>query len=205
MAVKRAEWAVLRGPVIAFALCATCAALVVSASHYFQQNMLREYRDHHARFRQASEQYLAVDDEERIIADFYPHFAELYAHGLLGRERRLSWLETLRETGAQLHLPLLNYKLDAQREVVPPAAMSLGNYALRASDMSLELGLLHEGDLVALLGALDAHARGHYSVRDCSLKRQSEDAQRDGVTANIAATCTLEWWTLDLRERKLEL
>ena len=92
MASNRADWSMLRGTLIVFVLVVLLSAALVSASFYFRQNMEREYQRNHARFRLASQQYLAVDDEERIIQNFYPDFVRLHRAGLLGQERRLSWL-----------------------------------------------------------------------------------------------------------------
>ena len=96
---RRVEWSILRGTLVVFVLSIAASASMVTASFYFRQNMEREYQAHHAEFREASRKYLAVDDEERIIDQFFPEFRRLYEAGLLGRERRLSWLEALRRAG----------------------------------------------------------------------------------------------------------
>ncbi len=116
---KRVDWLILRGTVVVFVLSLALSAGMVTASFYFRQNMEREYQTHHAEFREASRKYLAVDDEERIIDSFFPEFRRLYEAGLLGRERRLSWLEALRRAGDENGLKQVAYKLDAQREATP--------------------------------------------------------------------------------------
>ena len=144
---KRAEWTVLRGTLVVFVLSLAVSAGMVSASFYFRQNMEREYQVHHGEFREASRKYLAVDDEERIIVQFFPEFRRLYERGLLGGERSLSWLEALRRAGDDIGIKQVSYKLDAQREATPDFNINLGNYQLYASAMSLSLELAHEGDL----------------------------------------------------------
>ena len=206
MAGKRVDWSILHGTLLVFVLSLAVAAGMVSVSFYFRQNMEREYQANHADFREASRKYLAVDDEERIIAQFLPEFRRLYNHGLLGRERRLSWLETLRRAGDADRLPQLAYKLDAQRVATPDFSIALGNYQLYTSAMTLNLGLLHEGDLLQLLQVLDREALGQYSIKGCQLKRSSEDIDLAGQVANLIAECTLDWWTINLSgERGLKL
>ncbi len=206
MASSRVDWPILRGTLVVFVLSLAAAAGMVSASFYFRQNMEREYQAHHAEFREASLKYLAVDDEERIIAQFLPEFQRLYDHGLLGRERRLSWLETLRRAGDANGLPQVVYKLDAQRVATPDFNIALGDFQLYASAMTLNLGLLHEGDLLQILQTLEREALGQYSILGCQLKRANEAIDTTGHTANLNADCTLDWWTINLSgERGLKL
>jgi len=203
---SRADWSILRGTLVVFVLALAVSAAMVTASYYFRQNMEREYQAHHAEFREASRKYLAVDDEERIIAEYFPEFRRLYEHGLLGRERRLSWLETLRRASDDIGLKQVAYKLDAQREAKADFALKLGNYHLYASTMSLNLALLHEGDLLRLLHALDGHALGQYTLRHCSLKRSGATLDLSAAAANLNADCVLDWWTINLSgERGLKL
>jgi len=198
MADRRADWSLLRGTLVVFVLSVLAAAALIVGSHRFQQSMEQEYRANHARFRQASAQYLAVDEEERIIDEFYPDFVRLYQAGLIGRERRLSWLETLRAANRSIGLPDLTYKIEAQRTQVPEFSLSLGGFELLVSPMTLNVGLLHEGDLLALFEMLDRDARGQYTVRACALGRTDASGALAAAAANLAAECTLEWLTLDL-------
>ena len=206
MAARKVDWSTMRGTVIGFAVCVVLAGAMLAASMYFKDKMAREYRDNHARFRAASQQYLAVDEEERIIDEFYPEFVRLYRAGLLGRERRLSWLETLREAGASIKMPELSYKLEAQREAAPDYDVVLGGYRLYASPMNLNLGLLHEGDLLRLFDALDRDAMGQYTVRECEFVMSGGDVVLEADAPNISAQCELDWLTVDLEgERALSL
>lgn len=207
MAGNRADWRILRGTIVGSALCVIAAAAMLSASYYFKENMQRQYQASHQLFRNASNQYLAVDEEERIIEEFYPEFVRLYRRGLLGDEQRLSWLETLRGAGEAIKLPELSWKLDAQRRIETAYPLALGTYGVYASAMTLTAGLLHEGDLLRLLDALERGANGQYSVRECALTRQAGDGDIAVDETNIRAECTLDWLTLDLtgdRELKLQ-
>ena len=195
---KRAEWTVLRGTLVVFVLSLAVSAGMVSASFYFRQNMEREYQVHHGEFREASRKYLAVDDEDRIIVQFFPEFRRLYERGLLGGERRLSWLEALRRAGDDIGIKQVSYKLDAQREATPDFNINLGNYQLYASAMSLSLELAHAGDQLRLFDALDRDALGQYTVRRCVIKRSGEVLDLSAENANLNADCTLDWWSINL-------
>lgn len=206
MARRRADWSILRGTLIGFALCVITAGVMLASSLYFKQRMELEYRGHHSRFRDASQQYLAVDEEERIIDEFYPDFVRLYRRGLIGRERRLSWIEALRHAATAIRIPELGYKLEPQRDWRPDLDLALGSYELKSSTMNLTLGLLHEGDLLALFERLEQHAQGQYTVRSCEIRSQEGELTLDPQAVNIHANCALDWLTLGLREdRELAL
>lgn len=198
MADLRADWSLLRGTLVVFVFSVFAAAALVGGSHRFRQSMEAEYQANHARFRQASAQYLAVDEEERIIDEFYPDFVRLYQAGLIGRERRLSWLETLRAANLDIGLPALTYKIEAQRAELPAFPLALGGFELLVSPMNLNVGLLHEGDLLALFEILDRDALGQYTVRSCVLRRTDVSGMLAAAEANLIADCTLDWLTLDL-------
>ncbi|MGR8920442.1 MAG: hypothetical protein ACU85V_12555 [Gammaproteobacteria bacterium] len=198
MAGRKADWSTLRGTLIGFVLCVLAAGGMLTASHLFKQRMERDYQSNHNRFRNASQQYLAVDEEERIIDEFYPEFVRLYRGGRLGKERRLDWIETLRLAGETIKIPELSYKLEAQRQIEPEYYLPLGGYGIFASNMNLSLGLLHEGDLLRLLQTLEREARGQFSVRRCELRQDHDELTLDPGVSNIRGECTLEWLTIDL-------
>ncbi|MCZ6773047.1 MAG: hypothetical protein O7G83_13870 [Proteobacteria bacterium] len=206
MANNKPDWSILRGSLILFVVCVLASTAMLAGSFQFRQKMEREYQSNHSRFRNASQQYLAVDEEERIIEEFYPEFVRLYRAGLLGGERRLSWLETLREAGDAIKIPELTYKIEAQRPTKTDFDVRLGSYELYSSPMNLSIGLLHEGDLFQLLNALDRDALGQYSVRSCNFKMTEGEIKLDPHVANIKADCLLDWLTIDLSgEERLTL
>ena len=202
MAYTRADWSVLRGALGVFVICALLSVIMLGASHFFAEDMASEFRAHHGKFRDASRKYLAVDEEERAIAEHYPTFVELYHRGVIGDEHRLSWVEALGGAASELALPALSYKIDAQQPYTPDFPLGTGAFDVRVSRMDLSVGLLHEGDLERLLALLSARAEGLFSARDCELRR-SAGAAAPG--ANLTAACILEWYTLELRGSRVEL
>lgn len=202
MAYTRADWSVLRGALGVFVICALLSTIMLGATQFFAEDMASEFRAHHGQFRDASRKYLSVDQDERAIAEHYPHFVALHRRGVIGDEHRLSWVEALRGAATDLGLPALSYDIEAQQPYQPDFTLATGAFDVRVSRMHLALGLLHEGDLERLFDALARRAEGLYSVRACDLKR-STDGGRAG--ARLAADCLLEWYTLELRGSRIEL
>lgn len=196
--MQRNDLRTLRGAAGVLGLCAVVSLLLVSASHWFWREADRDFREHFQRFRAASEQYLAIDEDERIITEQYPRFRELLAAGVIGNERRLDWVETLRQADAALGLPSIEYRIEAQQVLTPDFPIETGRFELRASDMELQLGLLHEEDLARLLDFITTRGHGLPSVEGCELRRENETAatSRGSDGARLRARCRLRWITL---------
>lgn len=206
MAQKKLDVSVLRGALGVFIICLTIAGVMLSASFYFREQMSSEYLSNQTRFRDISRKYLSVDEEESIIGEYLPEFRALYDAGILGREQRLSWLETLKAAGEQIKPPKLAYEIRAQSVYAPDYVLNTGGFDINVTDMDLSLGLLHEGDLFEILDILDKRAAGLFSVSSCELSRSARVSREDALPENIDANCQLKWFTIDLKgERELTL
>ena len=199
MAKKKLDIGVLQGALGMFAVCLLIAGLMLAASFYFRDQMNREYQSHQMRFRDISRQYLSVDVEERIIVDYLPAFRNLYQRGVLGPEQRLSWLEALKLAGDEVKPPKLGYQIQGQTNFAAEFPVNTGGFDIRTSDMELSMGLLHEGDLFAVLSTLDDHAAGLFSVSECDLVRANFTARSEALSERLEAVCQLRWFTLDLK------
>ena len=108
------DWRVLSDALIALLVCGLVSLAMLWYSYYFRDKEEAAYKSHHAQFKQTSQRYLSVDDEERIIREQYPRFIELYNKGVVGQENRLNWLETLRNVGQSIKMPELRYQISSQ-------------------------------------------------------------------------------------------
>ncbi len=195
MRLRAADMQILRGPLGWFVACALISVAMIGASVYFKTTMAREYRTQHDAFRAASRKYLSVDADERLIEEYLPRFNALSEAGIIGNEHRLNWLEVLREAGAEIGLPAVEYQIETQRHH-DSAELPNSDYAVRVSRMSLTMRLLHEGDLFRLLAKLDRDAHGLFSVEQCDLKRADLSIVREEKVPRLDARCDFDWFTL---------
>lgn len=193
MKAEKIDWAVLQGAIITFVISILISASLVGATVYYKDKMLLEHNRQKSRFQNISNQYLAVDQEEKLIREYYPEFIELYNKGIIGQERRLSWIETLRNAGEVLKLPGLKYTIESQSRFVPDFPVNTGAFQIYSSPMKLSMDLLHEGDLKNLLDTLSARAPGTYSLSKCVLKRSGEINVEKLDKGNVSAECELRW------------
>ena len=198
---KFIDWRIMRGTVVLIALAMLICGSLIGGSLYFKKKMDLEFRRNNVVFQSNSNRYLAVDEEEKLIREYYPKFVDLYNFGEIGQERRLDWIETLRSTGVDIKLPSLSYTIESQKTFMPTFSVNMGRYRLYKSDMNLKIQLLHEGDLFKLLDQLEQKAKGLYRVSNCKLNNNIRGRLTDDPDiGNVSADCLLEWFTLKLAD-----
>ncbi|MCP5150827.1 MAG: hypothetical protein H6983_21630 [Ectothiorhodospiraceae bacterium] len=190
------DWGVLRGSLVLLAVAVVIGVGLMVATHQFWAGQDREYRRDQRVFTSARGRYQTVDEEERTMATYLPHYRDLEAVGVIGRERRLDWIEALREVARELKLPSVRYDLGSQDRYTPAFKVDSGAYEVYASRMTLNLGLLHEEDLPRLLEVLRERAVGLFTVSSCAIERVAPEFGRSPTEANLNARCTLEWLTI---------
>ena len=136
--------------------------------------------------------------------DLIEQYRNLYngykSSGLVGKERRLSWVESLESTNEVLRLPTLTYNLLPQETFERPGFKNVRDVSVKSSPMELSIGMLHEEDLFALLEGLRLSITSLYTVDNCSMRRTSNiNSSLDTKKLNLSATCTIRWVTIDAK------
>ena len=195
------DWKILRGAIATLVISISISGTLIYLSMYFQDRMYREFTRNELRFQSISKRYLAVDEEEKLIKKYYPRFVELYKKGVIGKEQRLNWIEVLRTAGMQIQVPTLTYQIESQDTYKPGYSVTLGKFRLYSSKMTLNMRLLHEGDLFNILNELNKNANGIYSLNSCRLSKNSKIVE-SADAPNINAECDLQWFTIKLANGK---
>jgi hypothetical protein len=201
------DWGILKGPITLFCICLVVASVLIGGSYYFNNELNKEYVQNKNIFRSISQRYLDVDQEEKVLRENYPKFIMLYKKGVIGHEKRLNWIEALRQAGEAIKLPSLTYTISSQEEHIPEYTVNYSGYTLYRSTMELSLGLLHEGDLFKLTDYINRVADGIYTLTECSFNKNGSNIQFEKDRANISASCVLNWITINLangQEIKIE-
>ena len=137
-----------------------------------------------------------VRQEENDIKQKSAVFNALQARGAIGEERRLEWVELLKEIRLERQLLELQYEIAPQRPLDPLP----GNpYGFFASAMKVELKLLHEEDLTRLLADLREQASALIQVRSCDISRlpaATEVGGQTNIQPRLQADCLIDWVTL---------
>ena len=196
MKLAEIDWVVLRGALIFLVIAVIVSVTLIFGGVHFGDQASREIGNQRRQLTSVRSQYQTIDDEQRVIELYLPQYEVLEERGVVGKERRLSWVETLKAVAEQVKLGSLRYELYPQKEFVAEFPLQQGVYKVYSSDMRLDMGLLHEGDLPVVLRELQRKATGLFTVSSCTLLRGSELITMQPKANNINATCELKWYTI---------
>jgi len=182
--------AILGGIVVVVVVC------IVFAQQYKvdqEQALLTQQNQLNA----ARQRYQYSGLEKEIITEFLPQYQALINKGFVGEERRIEWVERLREQHKNHKLFGIKYSIKQQEKYTPAFATNLGGFTLSRSIMQFELDMLHEGDLLQLTESLSGANAAALILRDCEITRLNEGGALSAqLTANLHAQCELDWLTL---------
>ncbi len=194
------DWPMIKFSTITFIVILMVSVALIVGSWKFKDDMLRKYNQNKVQFNSISQKYLTVDEDEKIIRQYYPEFVSLYKKGLVGREHRLNWIETLRASSERIKLPGLTYGISPQETYSPGFTINLGRFALYSSAMKLNIGMMHEGDLSRLIIDLNKYAEGIFTITECRFTRTSTSIIESGDAKNIVADCKLQWLNIRMAD-----
>lgn len=141
-----------------------------------------------------------VTTERENITRFSPQYQDLLARGIVGEERRLDWVESIERIREQQQIFSMRYVISPQKNFASAPNLTAQNFELKASDMALELNLLHEGKLFGFLDDLRREAVGFYLVDHCKVERVAPTVEMR-YAPQLKAECVLNWLTLQEQKK----
>ncbi|MEO5329048.1 MAG: hypothetical protein H7829_12490 [Magnetococcus sp. THC-1_WYH] len=174
----------------------------LSGAGWFRETEEKEWQRQERVAREMMLKYQAAAEDVQQIAVYYPRFKNYKAQGIVGVEDRVLWVESLSRQARTLQFVSLTYSM------APPAIFSSPRFGklvgadLFGSAMSVDMGLLHEEQLINLITGLQDDAKGVFSVDECTLERKGKGGRLDrgGEMANFTGHCRLMWFTIKGRE-----
>ncbi|WP_020183437.1 MULTISPECIES: hypothetical protein [unclassified Methylotenera] len=196
MMLNQQDWKRLQAPILWLGV----ALVVVGLLAFYAKNYHDEKRvaleQQRTQLNQARQKYLSSGQEREMIVQYLPLYQQLIATGFIGEERRIEWIEALRQIHLQHKLFSIDYNISQQATTHPSYLSNLGSFILHSSTMRLNFGLLHEGDLLTLLDNLRAQSTG-FIVRECTVTKLSRaKINPTMLTDYLDASCDIDWITL---------
>ena len=191
MNIGRRDLVRLRLPLLGF-FCTLSLAGGLLAWSEGQRGQAEQARDAARSSKNGIEQRLRqANGEAQNLAERAAIFRQMQETGILGEEQRLEWTEMLQNMQRELRLPGLHYEFAAQ---MPLAAGNCSAPGCFSSLLRLQLQLLHEMDLLALLARIEKEAKAVVVLQGCRL----QPLQQATETARLNADCRMQWITLHL-------
>lgn len=182
----------LLGPLLAALVMFVIAGLLVWGSQIDADKAEQERNAATAARNQIEQRLRQVRTEEQDIKERTQLLQQLQNAGITGEEKRLDWMELLRDIQRELRIPGMSYEFGIQTALDKAGDAS---YAWYASPLRVELRLLHEEDLLNFLVALQKNAKALIIVRHCSLSPLPAQADARQSLAKLAAECEMQWLT----------
>jgi len=185
----------LRLPAVALVAAVVASVLLVNYSgkkYAVEQQYVRAAR---MQMEEASKRYRDSDQEKAMISRYLPEYRALEARGFIGSENRISWIDALRIADQQAGGFGVQYQLSAQGPYKGLLSDDPIASQLRRSTMEIRFGVVHEGQFLAFLDALEAQDAGMFALRSCALEPIHKDKPQPR-TQNLNAKCKIDWVTL---------
>jgi len=197
--MNKIDWIALRWPLITFAIAIVIASGLGFLGMQLDRTANRDYQQALSSLRTTHKRYRELVKDIDLLEQYRTLYTDYKASGLVGKERRLSWIESLEATNGVLRLPTLTYNLLPQEDFKRPGFKVERGVEVHSSPMDLSMGLLHEEDLFALLEGLRLSIKNLFTVDSCNLDRESGiEHSLDTRQTNLKGRCTIRWVTIDV-------
>jgi len=198
MKPAKKDWDFLRANTLVPGLSFLIALLIFGASFWYNGQQEKAYVVYSTNHAVIHEDYDALIYRRRLMDRYHRRYQELQESGFVGHESRLDWIETIRSTVQTLDLPNVTYSLQPQRTVLQPVDSASGTAEVQVflSTLDLELGLVHELDLLRFFRTLEEEAPGLMKVDACNLVRQLGPAEQLVAETNIVASCSISMFSV---------
>lgn len=194
------DWFYLKRPIIFFFVMLLIALALAVVGYQYEQAQKEKYQKALSTLTSTHRLYRNIVNDIDLLDQYRKLYGDYKSSGLIGKERRLSWVESLKSTNEVLRLPTLTYNLLSQEKFERPGFKVKRDVSVLSSPMDLSMGLLHEEDLFALLEGLRLSIRSLFTVDSCSMNRRSNVEQSlDTKGSNLATECRIRWVTIDAR------
>ena len=145
-----------------------------------------------------------IDEANRnnlILVQHENKFKVLVDNSVIGDENRLSWVETVQKIADSRKIPSIKYSIASQVMLDKKNLdKKYKNIDVYKSVMSLDMKMLHEGDLFEVMDSLRNEAKGLVAIDRCDLELVNRDIVEGGIRPdskhNMTAHCELSWYTL---------
>jgi len=198
--MNKIDWRYLQQPLIIFALSILISTSIGFMGLQFEDAQVKKYESAVETLRSTHNLYSNIVNDIDLLDQYRNLYSGYKSSGLVGEERRLSWVESLESTNEVLKLPTLTYNLLPQEKFVRPGFKIKNGIIVNSSPMQLTMGLLHEEDLLAVLEGLRLSIKNLFTVDSCSLTRSGSIANSLNTKGtNLTSKCTIRWVTIDVK------
>lgn len=195
MQFERQDFVRLRSSLGLFAALATLGGSAIGGTRYLLAQETQEYARVQAQQHDMRQRLARIREEADELRQKIDRYPQLLASDYLRAEHRIAWIERIAQIQAERHLGDIRYELAPQKPLDPaalPGNAGAARHEFMVSTMTLQIALLHEGELLGFIDALAGSVNALLQVRHCNL-----EPNPDGhAFTPLKADCSIDWITL---------
>jgi hypothetical protein len=198
---NKIDWSFLKRSLIFLFIAIVFAAIIIFFGMQYEDGKYNEYTAAKSSLSATHNKYKKLVEDLDLIHLYTKTYTDYRSSGLVGSERRLSWIETLESVNDVLKLPKLTYALAPQQGFSKPKLKVDRAVQVNSTPMDLKMDLLHEEDLFAVFEGIDGIIKNLYTLDSCSIKRRGAvGSSLSTKNANLSADCKMRWITIDVKK-----
>ena len=198
--ISNIDWFFLKRTLIVFVVSILLAVTFVVLGINYEQSKMDNYNKAKSSLSSAHSKYKKLVEDIDLLAQYTIAYDGYKSSGLLGGERRLSWIETLEKVNEKLKLPSLTYSLMPQEAYKSPGLKVEQNVLVNSTPMNLKMDLLHEEDLFSVTKEIRDSISNLFTLESCDISRRTQsNAPLNTKKANFISDCLIRWITVDVK------
>lgn len=198
--MNKIDWQYLRQAMSIFIVAIVVATLMGITADRFRAAQKEKYQLSLATLESTYRQYNGLVNDIDLLDQYRALYVDYKSTGLVGDERRLSWIESLERTNSRIKLPKMTYRLMPQQDFQRPGLKLDRSVTLTSAPMVLNMDLLHEEDIFSVFEGLRLSIKNLFTVDSCKLIRKGIIGRPlDTQKANLTASCVIRWVTINVK------
>ena len=179
----------------AFALSIALAAGMITYSDSYLEQSKNARADAQKQLTDARAQLISAQGDQENMSSYSLEYLALQDQKVIGAEQRLDWMEGMEKLRRQGIVLDFKYTIAPQQGYAPSPSVEAGNFQLNRSDMTMQIDLLHEEQLLKFIAALRSQMQGWFMLDGCTLTRTSPGSE----ASQLKADCKGGWFTMKNR------
>jgi len=190
----------LKKEIVILLTCISLSIVLIVFSYNARESAYQKTQISKLNLKQAREKHYTSLNQKLLLDEFEPDYNLLKNSAIIGAEDRLNWIENLDKISQQYKIPYLKYNINKRQKFLSNEILqTYPAIELYKSNMSLQLQLLHEGDLNTVLNSLNKMARGLFDIYSCTINRNptsNKSIINSQTDNNFTANCILNWYSI---------
>ena len=178
------------------------ASIIVASTDYWNETLIQNKKSE-KRLVSAQKKHREAIKRMALIEEYKSRYERIEKKSIVGKENRIDWIDQLEKIANNDKIPYINYKIDRRVDIKDSKLKKkYPGLKMYKSVMTLEMKLLHEGDLYTVMNSLKHNAKGMFDISSCTIKRIKVTSQSIVVQAskiNFSAKCTLNWYSFEAK------